>query len=68
MNLLIKLLCTIKPVLPEKGRNGLHSWEEEICSKNCMDNFGGAYAKEFDKYLEISNCLKTFLFPSRKDR
>lgn len=68
MNLLIKSLYTIKPVLPEKGRNGLHSWEEEIFFKNCVDNLGGAYAKELDKYLEISNYLKTLLFLSRKDR
>lgn len=49
MDLLIKSLNTIKPVLPEKGRNELHSWEVEIFSKSCMDNLEGAYAKELDK-------------------
>lgn len=49
MNLLIKSLYTIKLLLPEKGRNGLHSWEEKIFSKYCMDNLGGADAKKLNK-------------------
>lgn len=48
-NLLIKSLYTIKPDLPENDRHGLHSWEEKILSKYCMDNLGGADAKELDK-------------------
>lgn len=33
-----------------------------------QDNLGVEYAKELDKYREISNYLETLLFPSRKDR
>lgn len=49
MSLLIKSLHTIKPFFPEKGGNGLRSWEEEIISNNCIDDFGEAYAKELAK-------------------
>lgn len=49
MSIFIKSLHTIKPIFPEKGGNGLSSWEEEIISNNCIDNFGKAYAKELAK-------------------
>lgn len=49
MSIFIKSLHTIKPFFPEKAGNGLSSWEEEIISNNCIDNFGKAYAKELPK-------------------
>lgn len=49
MSLLSKLLYASKPVLPDKGSNGLSSWEEDIFSRNCMGNLGRAYAPELAK-------------------
>lgn len=69
MSIFIKSLHTIKPFFPEKAGNGLSSWEEEIISNNCIDNFGKHMPKNLlnsEKYR--GNLLKIVLFLSRKDR
>ena len=55
MGLLSKQLYASKPVLPDTGSNGLSSWEEDIFSRNCMGNWGGAYAAELLNSREICN-------------